>query len=572
MCQRVKVVMTKKINKYLLILISAITLAFLGVGNKVSANTLPLNQASVELKVTNNGTPVNHTSYSAMNIDRAYQEIKNGEIGLKARNSAAWILATQNTNSGESDAGIITLSNGQQIGQGITHTDEEMGSIISGLMNVDNLSLISEINQSNTTIPFLNPDHVIYKFTNKRGLAKADIEQGYTLILDNNNNFVKLSKIENASEKVVIDLANIDNKIKFTADSKLKTLATNFGQYVVGTNQKISFNLSINKDMWQQAGTVNLVLPPQSNLSFDSIEVLDGNDAATVVTNPTLNDTMVFNSSEPVIAATIALNETQSNILLRVTVHVNLEGNDVGSNNPIHTSLQAVSINRDGSSSSVSTPNLNIAGINFAMTNKNATEFAQDEKFIIAKSKGNTYEVYGNNKWQQVDDLNDIQTSDALVLEGGCRYILGREQAEKIPLDVSRFNFIKKRSEKINKSLIQILGLGQGDNYFLYRIDTANDLSSANRTYKFSIFSRSYFSPNNTLMVDNSINNPTNALIGLTGQIPDYVAGNNEYSNLPLDGSGQERKGAQIYIVLAISIMVIIILVVAISIVNYRGL
>ena len=571
MCQRVKVVMTKKINKYLLILISAITLAFLGVGNKVSANTLPLNQASVELKVTNNGTPVNHTSYSAMNIDRAYQEIKNGEIGLKARNSAAWILATQNTNS-ENGAGVITLSNGQKIGQGITHTDEEMGSIISGLMNVDNLSLISEINQSNTTIPFLNPDHVIYKFTNKRGLAKADIEQGYTLILDNNNNFVKLSKIENASEKVVIDLANIDNKIKFTADSKLKTLATNFGQYVVGTNQKISFNLSINKDMWQQAGTVNLVLPPQSNLSFDSIEVLDGNDAATVVTNPTLNDTMVFNSSEPVIAATIALNETQSIILLRVTVHVNLEGNDVGSNKPINTSLQAVSINRDGSSSSVSTPNLNIAGINFAMTNKNATEFAQDGKFIIAKSKGNTYEVYGNNKWQQVDDLNDVQTSDALVLEGGHRYVLGSEQPEKIPLNVLRFNFNEKRSEKINKSLIQVFGLGQGDNYFLYRIDTANKLSNANRTYKFSIFSRSYFSPNNSLMVDNSINNPTNALIGLTGQIPDYVPGNNEYSNLPLDGSGQERKGAQIYIVLAISIMVIIILVVAISIVNYRGL
>ena len=563
--------MTKKINKYLLILISAITLAFLGVGNKVSANTLPLNQASVELKVTNNGTPVNHTSYSAMNIDRAYQEIKNGEIGLKARNSAAWILATQNTNS-ENGAGVITLSNGQKIGQGITHTDEEMGSIISGLMNVDNLSLISEINQSNTTIPFLNPDHVIYKFTNKRGLAKADIEQGYTLILDNNNNFVKLSKIENASEKVVIDLANIDNKIKFTTDSKLKTLATNFGQYVVGTNQKISFNLSINKDMWQQAGTVNLVLPPQSNLSFDSIEVLDGNDAATVVTNPTLNDTMVFNSSEPVIAATIALNETQSIILLRVTVHVNLEGNDVGSNKPINTSLQAVSINRDGSSSSVSTPNLNIAGINFAMTNKNATEFAQDGKFIIAKSKGNTYEVYGNNKWQQVDDLNDVQTSDALVLEGGHRYVLGSEQPEKIPLNVLRFNFNEKRSEKINKSLIQVFGLGQGDNYFLYRIDTANKLSNANRTYKFSIFSRSYFSPNNSLMVDNSINNPTNALIGLTGQIPDYVPGNNEYSNLPLDGSGQERKGAQIYIVLAISIMVIIILVVAISIVNYRGL
>lgn len=564
--------MTKIINRKLLILICAIALVFLGMGIRTSADALPSNQTSVELKVTNNGTPVIHTSYSAMNIDRAYQEIKNGEIGLKARNSAAWILATQNTNS-ENGAGVITLSNGQKIGQGITHTDEEMGSIISGLMNVDNLSLISEINQSNTTIPFLNPDHVIYKFTNKRGLAKADIEQGYTLILDNNNNFVKLSKIENASEKVVIDLANIDNKIKFTTDSKLKTLATNFGQYVVGTNQKISFNLFINKDMWQQAGTVNLVLPPQSNLSFDSIEVLDGNDAATVVMNPTLNDTMVFNSSEPVIAATIALNETQSNILLRVTVHVNLEENNVSSNKPIHTSLQAVSVNKDGSSSIVSTPNLNIAGINFAMTKKNATEFAQGGEFALAKSKGTTYEVYGkNNKWHQVDDLNQVQTSDTLVLEGGHRYILGGEQPAKIPLNVLRFNFNEKRSKEINKSLIQVFGLAQGGNYFLYRIDTANKLSSTNRMFKFSIFSRSYFSPDNALMVDSSINNPTNPLIGLSGQIPDYAAGNNEYSNLTLDGSRQEWKVEQIYIVATISIMVIIILVVVILIVRHRGL
>lgn len=564
--------MTKIINRKLLILICAIALVFLGMGIRTSADALPSNQISVELKVTNNGTPVIHTSYSAMNIDRAYQEIKNGEIGLKARNSAAWILATQNTNS-ENGAGVITLSNGQKIGQGITHTDEEMGSIISGLMNVDNLSLISEINQSNTTIPFLNPDHVIYKFTNKRGLARADIEQGYTLILDNNNNFVKLSKIENASEKVVIDLANIDNKIKFTTDSKLKTLATNFGQYVVGTNQKISFNLFINKDMWQQAGTVNLVLPLQSNLSFDSIEVLDGNDAATVVTNPTLNDTMVFNSSEPVIAATIALNETQSNILLRVTVHVNLEENNVSSNKPIHTSLQAVSVNKDGSSSIVSTPNLNIAGINFAMTKKNATEFAQGGEFALAKSKGTTYEVYGkNNKWHQVDDLNQVQTSDTLVLEGGHRYILGGEQPAKIPLNVLRFNFNEKRSKEINKSLIQVFGLAQGGNYFLYRIDTANKLSSTNRMFKFSIFSRSYFSPDNALMVDSSINNPTNPLIGLSGQIPDYAAGNNEYSNLTLDGSRQEWKVEQIYIVATISIMVIIILVVVILIVRHRGL
>lgn len=563
--------MIKKINTKLLILFCTFILAFLVTENKVTANTLPPDQTSVELQVTNNGIPVIHTSYSAMNIDRAYQEIKSGNISLKARNSAAWILAIQNTNSITRD-GVITLSNGQKIGQGITHTDEEMNSIISGLINVDNLSLISEINQSNTTVPFLNPEHVIYKFTNSKGLAKANIEQGYTLILDNNNNFIKLTKIQNSSEKVAIDLVNIDNKIKFAADNKLSTLATNFGQYVVGTNQKFSFNLSINKDMWQQSGNINLVLPPKSNLSFDSIEVLKNIDATAIVTNPTLNDTLVFNSSEPVIAANIALNPTQSDILLRVTVHVNLEGNNVSTNKPIHTSLQAISVNKDGSSSIASTPNLIIAGINFAMTKKNSMEFAQGGKFILGKSTGSTYEVYGkNNKWNKFDDLSNVQTSDSLILEGGDRYVLGSEKPQKIPLDVSKFNFSEKNSRKINKSLIQILGLAQGNDYFLYRVDNHSS-SDLDKIFKFSIFSRSYFSPNNSLMTDNSLNNPTEPLVGIVGQIPDYVAGANEYNNISLDSSKDDLNKNKLSIFGGIGVIVVLVLLTSILIVKQRWL
>ena len=564
--------MKKKINTKFLILICSFILIFLVTENKIIANTLPPEQTNVELQVTNNGMPVIHTSYSAMNIDRAYQEIKSGNISKKARSSAAWILASQNTNS-TTNNGVIALSNGQKIGQGITHTDEEMSSIISGLINVDNLSLISEINQSNTTVPFLNPEHVVYKFTNSKGLAKANIMKGYTLILDNNNNFVKLTNIQKSSEKVVIDLVNVDDKIKFTADNKLSALASNFGQYVVGTNQKFSFNLSINKNMWQQSGNINLVLPPKSNLSFDSIEVLKNSEAATIVTNPTLNDTLVFNSSEPVIAANITLNPTQSDILLRVTVHVNLEGNNVSTNKPIHTSLQAISVNKDGSSSVASTPNLIIAGINFAMTTKNATEFAEGGKFILAKTDGSAYRIYGNNKkWNKFDNLDIAQASDPLILEGGNRYILGSDQPQKIPLSVLRFNFNEKENEKINNSLIQILGLAQGDDYFLYRIDKNTDLSDSNKIFKFSVFSRSYFSSNNSLMVDNSITNPSNALIGLTGEIPDYAPGVNEYSNLTLDGSRQGRNTIPIYIFVAISFFGGLILAVVILLVKCRRL
>ncbi|CAM3079056.1 hypothetical protein LAHI110946_03510 [Lactococcus hircilactis] len=561
-----KVLMINKINKKVLFLICILILMLLGMKNKVNAVTVSSNLTNVELQVTNNGVPAIHSSYSAMNIERAYQEIKDGKISEKAINSAAWILASQNTNSG-SNKDTITLSDGQKIGQGVTHTDEEMSAIISDLINVDNLSLISEINQSNTTVPFLNPEHVIYKFTNDKGIARAAIEQGHTLILDNDRKFIKLVKIQNNSEKVFIDLANTDSEIYFKADSKLNDLATNFGQYVVGTNQKFSFNLSISKTMWKQAGSINLVLPPKSNLSFDSIKVLDNQDAVAIVTNPALSDTLVYNSSEPVIAASISLNATQENILLRVTVHVNLEGNNVSTNKPITTSMQAISVNKDGSSSTASTPNLVIAGANFAMTKEKTTHLAQGGTFLLAKAVGNYYEIYGKNqKWNKFEHLENLPISKCLVLEGGNRYILGAKSPQSIPLDVSRFNFNEKKSEEINKSVIQIIGLAQGNHYFLYRINTNQQFTTSDRSFKFSIFSRSFFSPNNSLMVDNSINHPTHPLIGISGEIPDYNAGVNEYNNISLDGSKQDQKNNSIYIFAAVSGVCVLALILSVVI------
>ncbi|AIS02799.1 hypothetical protein LG36_0199 [Lactococcus lactis] len=553
-----------------MILILSLVLLLLGMGNKISADALPTNQTSVEIRITNNGVPIIHTSYSAMNIEHAYEQIKSGEISEKVRNSAAWLLASQNTNS--NDANEIVLSNGQKIGKGITHTDDEMNSIISGLMNVDKLSLISEINQSNVRVPFLNPEHVVYKFTNSDGSAKANIEQGYTLILDNSNNLVKLVRIQDASQKVGIDLANMDSKIKFTADSKLNDLATNFGQYVVGTNQKFSFNLSIDKETWKQAGNINLVLPPKSNLSFDSIKVLTNSDAVSMVTNPALSDAMVFNSSSPVVAANIILNPTQSDILLSVTVHVNLEGDNIGTSNPMHTSMQAVTVNKDGSSSIASTPNLVMAGANFAMTRENVTQFAQGGEFVLARTLENSYQVYGiNGKWNKVDNLEELQNSDSLILKGGNRYVLGSEKSQKIPLDVSKFNFSEKNSRKINKSLIQILGLAQGEDYFLYRVDN-NSPSNSDRIFKFSIFSRNYFSPNNSLMTNNSLNNPTKPLVGIVGQIPDYVAGANEYNNISLDSSKDNINKNKLSIFGGIGIVGVLVLLVSILIVKQRWL
>ena len=73
-------------------------------------------------------------------------------------------------------------------------------------------------------------------------------------------------------------------------------------------------------------------------------------------------------------------------------------------------------------------------------------------------------------------------------------------------------------------------------------------------------------------MVDNTLNNPSNSLIGLAGQIPDYTPANNEYSNLTLDGSKQESRLLQMYIIVGISVFGLIILAVVVFFIKYRRL
>ena len=67
-------------------------------------------------------------------------------------------------------------------------------------------------------------------------------------------------------------------------------------------------------------------------------------------------------------------------------------------------------------------------------------------------------------------------------------------------------------------------------------------------------------------MVDNSINHPTHPLIGISGEIPDYNAGVNEYNNISLDGSKQDQKNNSIYIFAAVSGVCVLALILSVVI------
>lgn len=73
-------------------------------------------------------------------------------------------------------------------------------------------------------------------------------------------------------------------------------------------------------------------------------------------------------------------------------------------------------------------------------------------------------------------------------------------------------------------------------------------------------------------MTNNSLNNPTKPLVGIVGQIPDYVAGANEYNNISLDSSKDNINKNKLSIFGGIGIVGVLVLLVSILIVKQRWL
>lgn len=107
----------------------------------------------------------------------------------------------------------------------------------------------------------------------------------------------------------------------------------------------------------------------------------------------------------------------------------------------------------------------------------------------------------------------------------------------------------------------------QGNHYFLYRVDREAKASQADNLFKFSIFSRNYFSSNNTLEVENSINYPTEPLVAIASQIPDHVAGANEYNSLGLDGSKEALNKHKLSIFVGLGLIIALVLTTSIGLI-----
>lgn len=516
-----------------------------------------------KIEVTNNGTPLIKTSFNALNVEVAMQQIKTGEFPEKFLEGGAWKTFLQNAPEWMKVQGNeVIFANGLKFGPGIQLNDDDARKVINSILMSNGKAIISELNLETENIPespvaFYQPGKFTNKFTNQEGIAETSLSKGLTAILDAHSNYIKLIDIQKANQTFAIDLENTSPNLSFKLESATSKEKTNFGQYVISLDQSLVYHLLIKKDLVDSTDSVSLSLKANSQLVVDSIE--SSNPEVTITTNSLAFDATTANSPASIMAATIEFGE---NIDRDIDVVIKGHMNKVlvsDSNSPnLNLGLQATTNQTGNGVELASTPNLVTSGINFAMINGQKLTLESGAEYVLGREAGDKKEIYTpSGSWEAVEKLDRLSTDKGEVLKGGQRYIIASEN-KPIPLAATRFNFDLKQNQEINKSLIQIFGLSKGEKYFLYQTKAAQHYEADSKINYFNVDYTNRVSSNGTFLSESTISHSKVALPTLNGKFPDFSAGVNEYNPLLISDSPLKKTEAMKKIIISIIIFICI--------------
>lgn len=529
---------------------------------------------ATKIEVTKNGTPIINTSFNALNVEVAMQQIKTGEFPQKFLEGGAWKTFLQNAPDWMKVQGNeVTFANGLKFGPGIQLDDVNVRKIMNSILVSNGKAIIDELNLETDDIPespvaFYQPGKFTNKFTNQEGVAETSLSKGLTAILNSQLNYVKLVDIEKPNQTFSIDLDNTSPNLSFKLASATSREKTNFGQYVVSLDQNLEYHLLIKKSLFESTDSVNLYLPSNSQLVLDSIE--GSNTGAIITPNNLAFDVTTANSSSPVVAATIEFGENlNQDIDIVIKGHMNkaLISNSNSSN--LNLGLQATTNQTGNGVELASTPNLVTSGINFAMIDGKKLSLESGAEYVLGRESEDKKEIYmPNGSWETIGQLDAASVSKGEVLKGGQRYIISSEN-KAIPLATTRFNFDLKQSQEINKSLIQLFGLSKGEQYFLYQVKAAQNYEADNEIKYFNVNYSSHFSKNGTLFSESTISKSNVALPTLNGKFPDFSAGENEYHPLLINDSPLKKTDTMKKFIISILILIFISLATIFAVIKF---
>ncbi|MBD5854203.1 hypothetical protein [Lactococcus lactis] len=514
-----------RMYRLLKLIILCFALLIISIGSKVLVKADSSQQATIKLRVTNNGVPQINAVYSSNNLDTVYQKIISGDISKEDTLSSNWknIQSKAQPDPSKTDSDVIQFSNGIAIGPGISHSAADALSTLTYILRMGGFPLLVELNGETDSILFHQPgkSRLSNNFTDKQGEAVALVQKGLNAIMTRDGSYQTLVNVSKNNQVITLDTANIDNRLSLSLEENSGVEKTTFDKYVVesGSGNLLTFKLKLSKGFNQNGGV--FILSSTSNLIITSVEAPDSVDGFEV---SSVEETGATSAVNPKRQLTIPPLSEDTTITIRAYVTpTSVKDAPTGGSR-----LEVQGTDDNGVDVSATSPAVVLAGANFVMTKSSGTELDTGGEYVLGKKQSDGYEIYSaTNGWVTIQNFNDIDLSQVTVMRGGQQYSIGNPQSLPVPVTTSRFNFKSDINEKINQSLIQIIGLAQSKNYFLYPVNNTKGVL----TY-FSVFAKFKIGKNGELLTENSLGNAENQNFSINTTIPDFQTGVNEYNVL----------------------------------------
>ncbi|EKF52576.1 hypothetical protein [Lactococcus garvieae] len=556
----------KNNKKNLYIIIAFCILLFMGGYKVVHAEGQPQERVSIELYASNNGTPIRGGIFNAINLENAYKKLMSGEISLEETQTASWkaIQAQLQTDKVETNTDIIQFSNGLTIAPGMKHTSEEAYRLVENILKMGGWgsTFLTDLNGPTEKIRFRQAGRGrdSNTFTNEKGEAVATVLTGLTAIMSGDNNFQKLVNITDDNQKLKLDTANKDRRLSITLKNEDIKERSSFGSYIVDASKPLNYQLKVSKDINHLGGVI--IVKSTANLTIDSVSSVDESlEDLTIEQTNTLGD--VINPEWQVTFPALT-----RDLVLNVTAH--LMPTAVKDIQKMGETLTVSGIDDIGSSVVSVSPAVVVSGANFVMMDNQKNKLVTGGEYVLGRYVGKTYQIYSKQDgWTDVTNLNEIDSDKAMVLQGGNQYFIGETEPFSIPKATNRFNYDSDVNDKLNKSLIQITGLAQGDNYFLYPIKPVSNYKLVRRPFNFSVFSDFSIGSNGSVLTNTSLENAKIQNFSLNTTIPDFQTNVNEYNVLDVKGSSVTTVNSLTRIIIPIAVLCIIMFVVMILLVRF---
>ena len=561
-----------------------VLLSFLFFSNIVQALAEPTPQEiDVMLQLTDSGEVLSGVRVFAANYQTAYTNISQGNFSSDIFRSFEWSSVS---NPDES----LTVA-GLTVGNGFTHNQADAMTIIRELFttNFKLLQTINESNDGNFGTGLELGDFVSYpsNFTSFRrasgsndrtdsnGHAQARLSLGMTAIVSEERQLLDLVDIS-----VATDILHVDKNPAFgllqVEMGNIDTFRTGDNKYTVSYGQRFEYLITVNSLLLHKENPTIVTLQPSANIVIEAISM--ENEQIELVPN-TVFPTSTFDPNGGAVALNVAATQIGSslvntsifsynivippsdeNITIRIEAYLspqvrihrqvadqNAPNEAVSLDIPINAFMNidknfglTATIQGEMGTLSSQAPYINTSGINFVQANVERNELAYGSTFLLGRKEGGElYFLDMESNWSRLATGTDINPVNYRLFQGGNRYVIGMDEVNAILPATSRFNFDQEENQRINQSLIQIIGLGASETYFLYQVTPAENHEPLTNLIDFIVFRKYSVATNGEEVMMTSLNRSANQSFHLNRLIPDHLAGVNEYHLLPV---GTEQK------------------------------